>query len=376
MYQYHNKGIYKCNGKLFFSKIEAVLEANASGQYIEWDYHGQIFDNAKWDIEPPVDLEVLYKERALQLRDNYDHLVLCYSGGVDSWYILKTFIDNNIKLDEIYIYGAWKAEEKEYNNLGYDRSPGYYTREINESIPLVKKLIENKGIKLNLFDWTETIVNAADSRDWFIAAGTRFDPTCMVRPQFHKIFREHSDLTNKGKKVGFIFGVDKPRLIRDDSSVYFAFLDVIMTTGTVPSSDILGESWENDEYFYWTPNMPELAIKQSHMALRWFKDNNRITTIKHIDNIAAFHDEEYYKCINRIIYPKWNHDTWQIQKPSGAVYNELSAWFYKDYPEATHKWESSLGEIQRLCGEKWFNGGLVRNGLRGHLSPKYRIGNY
>lgn len=376
MYLFHNKGIYNCNGKYFFNKIEAILEANVSGQHIGWDYHDQVFNKYRWDIEPPVSIEQLYKERALQLRDVYDHLALFFSAGADSWYILKTFIDNNIKLDEIYIYGAWKAEEKEYNSLGYDRSPGYYTREINQAIPLIKKLIENKGIKLNLFDWTEPMIKAADNRDWFITAGTRHDPTCMVRPQFHKIFREHSELTHKGKNVGFIYGIDKPRLIRDDHNVYFAFLDVIMTTGTVPSSDILGETWENDEYFYWTPNMPEIAIKQSHLALQWFKKNNLIHKIKHVNNIAAFHDEDYYKCVNNAIYPQWDPKTWQIKKPSGAVYNEISNWFYKEHPEAVKKWESSLWEMERLCGKKWFNGDSVRGGIRGHLSPKYLIGSY
>ena len=29
-----------------------------------------------------------------------------------------------------------------------------------------------------------------------------------------KIFREHSEMCHKGKKVGFVYGIDKPRLIR------------------------------------------------------------------------------------------------------------------------------------------------------------------
>ena len=33
---------------------------------------------------------------------------------------------------------------------------------------------------------------------------------------------------NKGKKVGFVYGVDKPRLLRDDANIYFAFLDVLL----------------------------------------------------------------------------------------------------------------------------------------------------
>lgn len=375
-YFYHNKGIYKSNDKFFHNKIDAIFEANASNKWVEWDYHDNIFNKYDWSIDPPVALEELYKQRALQLRDAYDHLVLFYSGGVDSWYILNTFIKNNIHLDEIYMYGPFKAEEKMYEELGFDRSPGYYTREIKQSLPLLKQLVADKNIKINVFDWTDHIIKAADDRDWFYTAGVRFDPTCMVRSKFHKIFREHSEMRHKGKKVGFVYGIDKPRLIRDDNSIYFAFLDIMFSTSVLPTNDIKGEFYENDEFFYWTPNMPELPIKMSHVVVAQLKATNQLNLIKHVDNIATFHDEIYYKQVNRAIFPAWNHNIWQVKKPTSAIYNEQSKWFLDSGLEAKLKWESSIYELERLCGKKWFNDDSVRNGLRGHLSPKYKIANY
>lgn len=375
-YLYHNKGQYLCNGKRYFNKLEAILEANTSQKHVEWDYHDAIFGKHDWSIEPTVELKELYKLRALQLRDAYDHLVLFYSGGVDSWNILKTFIDNNIRIDEIYMFGAFEAEEKKISSLGYSRDPGYYTREIKQSLPLVKKLVADRNIKVNVFDWTKHILAAANDLDWIWTAGVRFDPTCMVRSKFHKIFREHNELLHKGKRVGFVYGVDKPRLLRDDNTIYFAFLDVIMTTGTLPSNDILGEYWENDEYFYWSPNLPELAIKQSHIVVKWLQSQNKIGLVKHMSNIASFHDEAYYNEVNRSIYPDWNPGTWQIKKPTGAIYNELSQWFLEGNFEAKLKWESALWELERVCGTQWFNKNTVKEGLRGHLSPLYKISNY
>jgi len=375
-YLYHNKGIYSCNNKFFSNKIDAILEANTSKKHVEWDYHDAIFSKYPWDVDPPIELEELYKQRALQLREAYDHLVLFYSGGVDSWYILNTFIKNNIKLDEIYMYGPFKAEEKMYSELGLDRSPGYYTREIKQSLPLLKKLVENKNIKINVFDWTDHIIKAADDLDWFYTAGVRFDPTCMVRSKFHKIFREHSEMRHKGKKVGFVYGIDKPRLMRDDKSIYFSFLDIIFTTSVLPTSDIIGAYWENDEYFYWTPNMPELCIKQSHVVVNYLNAINQTHLIKHVKNIAAFHDETYYKQVNKAIYPEWDHNIWQVKKPTSAIYNEQSKWFLDSGLEAKLKWESSIYELERLCGKQWFNDNSVRNGLRGHLSPMYKIADY
>lgn len=375
-YLYHNKGVYTCNGKPFFNKLEAILESNTSGRHIEWDYHNHVFSQSKWNVEPPVSLKDLYRERALQLREAYDHLVLFYSGGVDSWNILKTFIDNNIRLDEIYMFGAFKAEESVNQHIGFDPSPGYYTREIQQSLPLVRRLAEAHKIRVNVYDWTNDIIKAADDPDWFWTAGVRFDPTCMVRSKFHKIFREHNELLHRGRRVGFVYGVDKPRLLRDNNKIYFAFLDVIMTTGTLPTNDILGEYWENDEYFYWSPNMPELAIKQSHAVVNWLTRCGKIHLIKHMDNISSFHDEAYYREVNASIYPDWDINTWQIKKPTKAVWNELSRWFIEGDLEARTKWINSLLELERICGKRWFNNNTVEEGLRGHLSPLYHVANY
>ena len=158
-YLYHNKGIYHCNNKSFFNKLEAILECNANPHsYVEWDYHETVFKQAQWSHEPPVLLEELYKQRALQLREAYDHVVVFFSGGVDSWYILNAFVKNNIQVDEIYMFGAFEAEEKHNANLGFDRSPGYYTREVRQAQDLVKRLALNKKTKINVYDWTRDII--------------------------------------------------------------------------------------------------------------------------------------------------------------------------------------------------------------------------
>ena len=375
-YLYNNKGVYRCNGKFFFNKLEAIIESNSSGQYIDWNYHNEIFGQYNWTIDPKDDLEEIYKARAQQLRDNYDYLVLFYSGGVDSWYILNAFVKNNIKLDEIYMYGAFAAEEKEYQSLGFDREPGYYTREIVHSLPQIKKICHEKKIKVSVYDWTQDMLSAAEDMDWILTTGARYDPTAMARVKFHKVFRQHRELEHKNKKVGFLFGVDKPRLLRDDNKIYFAFLDIIMPRGAMQTNDIVGAYWENDEYFYWTPNMPDLVIKQSHDIVKTLKSLKKIDMIPHINNVSAGHGGEYFPMINRIIYKDWNINTWQIKKPTSDVVDQVGKWFFDGKYEAERKWMSSVEELGRLCGNKWFNNQDVMNGYVGHLSPFYTISYY
>jgi hypothetical protein len=274
------------------------------------------------------------------------------------------------------MYGAFGAEEEQLSRLGNDRTPGYYTRELIQALPQVKKLAEHHKIKISLYDWTNDMLNAADDRDWFLETGARYDPTAMARRKFHKVFRHHNEMVHKGKRVGFVYGVDKPRLLRDDHSIYFSFLDSIMPRGAMQTNDILGECWENDEYFYWSPNLPELLIKQGHMVVRWLTTFNKLNLIPHIDNCESGHSEEYYREVNRCIYADWDTNTWQIKKPTSDVYDQVGRWFLESATDSRIKWESSLGELERICGTKWFNNNSVNNGFVGCLSAFYKLTSY
>jgi len=376
MYINANKGVYRCNNKLYFSKLEAILEANRSNQHVHWDFYDDIFGAHDWTKPSHLSINELYKQRAEQLRDNYDYLVLFYSGGVDSGYILKTFIENNIKLDEIYIFGAYEAEKKKFKKLGLDTTPGYYTREIEYiAKPIIQQILKSRKIKVNVYDWEKDMLDATKDLDWFWQTGSRFGPDALVRNNFHKRFHEHNDMIHKGKKVGFIYGVDKPRFCRDDHNIYLFFLDVVLTTGTTNKNDILGETWENDEYFYWNPNALDILTKQAHLVTNYLKQTNNIQLIDHIDNIASWHISDFNLVVNPIIYPNWNHNIWQIKKTTNLVYHEVSQWFLdSNTPEFT-RWESSLWELERQIGKKWFNKNTVINGLEGRLSPLYNICN-
>ena len=122
--------------------------------------------------------------------------------------------------------------------------------------------------------------------------------------------------------------------------------------------------------------MPEIAIKQSHLIVNYLKSTNQISLIKHKDQIASFHDQNYYKMVNKVIYPDWDQSIWQIQKCKEPIYTELAKWFLDSNLEEKFKWESSLFELERMCGKKWFNQNTVKKGLRGHLSPWYKINSY
>jgi hypothetical protein len=382
MYHYNHKGIYRVGNHTYANKLAACLELNAinhdlkTGHQLHWDYHEHAFDQAQWQQEPPVAIKDLYRERALQLRENYDHLVLFYSGGADSHTILNTFVTNNIHLDEIFLYGAFKAEEKINQKLGWSRNPGYFTREVAYiAKPMLERLQNTHKFKITVWDWTDRTIEALNNPDWFWDVGTRFAPDAVPRQYLHEAFRHNDRFEGKGKKVAFIFGVDKPRLFRDDTSVYFAFIDTMLTTAVGNNSDIHGRYWENDEYFYWTPNLPAIPIKQAHLIYNYLKQHNRLHELTHVNNKNQFHMADYYHMIHPIIYPDWNNSTWQIKKSTNSVTDEFGQWFFDLAPDHSKKqWRNGILQMERLIGQRHFNDQTVWQGLVGCYSKLYRIG--
>ena len=99
-----NSGYYRVGGKTYTSKFEALLIASNTNQKITFHYYDEVWDYTINSFNPDnINLLEMYKERAQQIRDKYDYLVLHFSGGSDSVTALQAFIHNGIKLDEVYV---------------------------------------------------------------------------------------------------------------------------------------------------------------------------------------------------------------------------------------------------------------------------------
>ena len=378
-YIYTNKGCYQVGNKNFYNKLEACLAIDQlpdQTHHLHWNFHDTIFSQYCWDVEPPVDILTLYRERAQQLRDNYDPLVLFYSGGADSHTVLQSFINNNIHLDEVFLFGAFEAEKQRAAELGLDREPGYYTREVHYLVePRLRELQKKHHFRITKWDWTNRTLKLLENPDWIWQVGTRFSPDTVARQCLHDIARHTDRYEDKGKRTAFIFGVDKPRLLRDDHNAYLAFLDVMLTTGAGNHNDIVGKHWENDEYFYWTPNMPQIAIKQSHLILKYLKSTGMTSILPIVGHAGSFQMMEYYQLIHPVIYPNWDTNTWQIKKSKSVVRDEFSQWFFDFAPDRSQQqWKSGIDQISRSINPRFFNDNDVWKGLVVNFSKHYRIG--
>lgn len=386
MYQW---GTYKVGDKKFFNKASAILEAQKDqNSWVEFDFHDDVYTMANPMVEPSDSLMEIYRKRALQLREKYDYLILSYSSGCDSTNILHSFLYNNIKLDEIFCYGPFSTQQGrswQYDPLNSKRSGEYELlktsannyREIDlVAVPYLRELQKYHDFKITLYDWTNDLVNGFKNRDWiFTETRCRLAPSTYARNRLHNA-RQHLDLVDKGKKVAFIFGIDKPRVILSEGNWYFSFLDIMLDMAAGPGSIATGQHWEHDEFFYWTPDMPELAIKQAHVIKNYIEAHpETIPYVKdaHKAEWNTPYADLYYDTIKRIIYPTYNHNTWQTKKPTSATYTDHDYWFINSDLAARDHWLAGLDELSKIIDAKYFNGGSVANGFQCHWSKWHKF---
>lgn len=246
---------YSADKKIFVSKLEAFKYKERTGNEIYFYYHDDLYAAVDWKTEPPNSIDFYYREQAQRIRDNYDYVILCYSGGYDSSNILETFYFNNIKLDKIVVVGALSqdshsgVDDNHNGELYHNIFP--YLKELDlESITQVcdysKMFNDPSNFCIYQYgnDWVNHVNGWYSPHNWF-----------WMDLEKHVVPEQYKD-----KKVAIIFGKDKPEL-RDG---LFRFTDTRITSYAYkePFNQI------HRINFYWDPEYPQILVKQLHMLSR------------------------------------------------------------------------------------------------------------
>jgi len=134
-----------------------------------------------------------------------------------------------------------------------------------------------------------------------------------------------------------------------------------------------------NEYFFWTPDLPELFIKQCHMVRDWFMlpQNKHMQFVCRWPNYSYTHRTTYEHLIKPLIYPDYNQETFQTSKPTNSFYNEMDYWFYTNFCETVQyqRWQAGLTHLVNTIDNKYFNKEMGKAvGFVGFLSPFYYLG--
>jgi len=369
-------GCWISNNIRFHNKYEALLYATQHHQEVKFWYHDEVFQCVDKTQLNKISLNTLYKERAQQLRDSYDYLILYYSGGSDSHNILRTFIDNNIKLDEICVkWPKQLIDGKFYKINSTDTSSDNLWSEWNYCVVPTLDWIRqyHPEIKITIKDYVQH-TNESTINQLFETQHNHGFRAGAIKDTLTSDSEE--ELINKGKTVGNIYGVDKPYLLLNQQKIYMFFSDIALVTA---SRSIINPN--GAECFYWSPDMPLLPYAQAYQLFLYYKINvesQKFLFQSAADSINGLPRVErnfgQQKIAKQIIYSTWDN-RFQADKKRDAIGTDLYNWLFSSMELSTQKeiLMDNITQRMKLINNDFLNHGGIVNQISINI-PKTMIG--
>lgn len=262
---------YKYN--FYNSKWAAVHAAHLDGLNAEQIYSNidiylggtkSFFGNLDTTIEPTDSWGTLLKDRVHYLRDTLPSINLCFSGGHDSYFMLKTFLNNNIPIDKIIIERYIPRIDPELN---YEQT--------NVALELLKLLDIGKA-EVIVSDWNDisTWVDSALNETSYFESGLQLFPNLG-----DVAYRLTSERNVNGEPM--IRGSVHPRVYYKDGRWRSHMWD----------SDNWGGAYTNPNFipFYTDSRFPKIHLKQLHLTKNYLEKHNIRNITEREDNIEYKH---------------------------------------------------------------------------------------
>lgn len=352
-----SKNIYWTVGdEIFYNRLAALELSLKTDQEIKFYMFEDAFDACDWTKEPEESWEELLKQRAHQLRDTQEYIRLWYSGGTDSHTMLLAFLSNGIHIDEIVM-----RRDSPLDNFEDEQDI-----EINDSaipfIDSIKNRIPNTKITILDFGSREYSMLYKHAKQYGHDA---ISPKPLMIQEIRKVMPAGYTV-DENIKYCELYGVDKPKL--DVENGRFCSLSHDGTFAFESAGN------QDGEYFFITPDMPKLHIKQSHMAMNYIKKHH--PEYKDIGMKAL--NEQYYNhkefINNSCRYPLWKPVSLGKESNSGCFLSEKQVIIIKQMkqhrPEMYDGYMGIMSDIQVTMGEG-FNDNDVFKGWIGVPSKKY-----
>jgi hypothetical protein len=335
-----NSGYWEVDKKYFFNKASGLRYASSiKAPHVYYHFFDDIFRAEDWSTEPSESLDELYAERARQIRDKYDYIMLSVSGGSDSMNMLYAFLNNGLKVDEIVTYYPVSAIDKLLPTFDFDeKAPVNVMFEYNAAfVPQMEKISKtHPAIKITVLDHTDSVINTIGGANAhkFDMAGLTMGPGAagplMVVDHLRKLNKPNSAI---------IIGIDKPRVVYCPTTDRFAtyFQDFHSLWGGV-SDDAFSGFKPTVEYFYYASEFPKLLRKQSHVIKRAMLPIIRGSAGNAVPDYADLHQRwrtwpydifiVQHNFFENLLYPTThNPRIFQAAKPSSMFFAEANNWF-------------------------------------------------
>ena len=322
-------GFYEYAGRAYLDKVsalDAALAQHDADPQIHFNFNDHVFSRIDWTQEPPFTIDQLYQQRAQQLRDQYDYLILMYSGGSDSRQVLHSFLDHGIFLDEVVSLHPKKLTEKipvvaDINHafaslFEFDLTTMPGLQHVHKVSPNTKiSVVDSSDDLLTYYRddnyWNDRQpISRMGSVYWTISTNTG---------------QQHARQASEGRgRVGVIYGCDKPNISVRDNKMFFFFLD----TGFAGSQSQRKTNAVNFDAvsFFSSADAPLIPVKQCHMIKHVMEKMPLIHKA-----FAQTHDSGWSprtrEITKHIVYPSWDTKIFQGNKVTHFTFDDFKNFF-------------------------------------------------
>jgi len=362
-----NRGYWLIDDEYYTIKVNAIIAAQHRGlgpEAISFHYNDEWWDQVNWGVEPDESLQELYIQRARQLREKYETLILRYSGGSDSNNVLQTFIDNDIKLDVIAM--------NEWHLAGTE--PRLCAMNVERKLlawPLLDQAIA-RGAKFEVItnDFSPTFGQAiGNDPAWiFDIDAPKFSSVDIANAQ--SMTTPEFDQWNSST-TGVIVGVDKPRIHLKEGKIWYFSMPDLLHTIFKPVNKMIPEP------FYWTADMPELVVKSCHVVKNYWRNHmdrfagaiGGVQSITGKPQLVPLIYPEYYGDLDPHAekLPYWDHEIIirnYTNNNSTAPRGTCADWQIHKSPHFA-TWKDGIDLADRLIERKFKNKDSIwENGLK------------
>lgn len=368
-------GYYEVNGIKTFSKFEAWQHSNGNFNDIKFSYNNDVMDAVDWTTEPTEDIYQLYKQRAYEIREKYDYVVLMFSGGIDCSVALNAFINNGIHIDEVLTCTTASIEPKD----------SLFNMEVfNRAIPIGSSL---KNTKFRLVDIVELMRNQYydkfhlhNCHYYMNNTATNWN-TAIRTYKLKEQIEDHMKLAREGKKICYVWGLDKPVIKLVDNHYALFFIDNGMDAAKMYCNRVLLKDYfENfyDEPFYISRTLPKLTVKQAHLLANRMNDikpdDPRLISQDQLGNtgpVVIHHRFQYFRflpreLVNGTLYPNENLSLFKNDKVKGSIiYSPRDNWWLNSGHSTTYMWETHLNKLVQNNKDYFFfkDGKLIQSNV-------------
>lgn len=352
---------YQLKNQTFFNPYTAFLYASQNDPHghVEFNVHDESFSKADWSIYPKMSYKDLFKIRAEKLRNRYDKIIIAYSGGSDSQTVLKSFLDNNIHVDEIFLS---LVKEKEYvDATGVD----------NRALDYVKQTWkeQTKHTHFKLMYINDFIMNRFTNSEWVLDQERTFHNRFSVGVLPWDVIEYYREKYSN-QHWCIITGHEKPTVTDDCKHAYFfdkAFVHVM--------------NRPNTEFFFIDPEMPEISIKQAHDLVRakkigitdYYQEKAMIGCGYNLPFVKSSTEKQILKHTDRVLGQMTLCDLTssieklekyiEVEQGNNGYLKTIRHWL-RTNPDLAHNWASGYASIQ---SDQTIINYMVNHGYLDHL---------